>query len=59
MRRERTHSLQYFNVAFTCEKGNGTSQNMRHDDVEQKNRGEGKHSSSEKNPKATDYNGHR
>lgn len=43
MRRERTHSLQYFIVAFACGKGNGTAPNIRHDDVEQKNNGgEGK-----------------
>lgn len=43
MRRERTHSLQYFNVAFAREMGNGTSLSMRYDDVEQRdNEGEGK-----------------
>ena len=32
----RTHTLQYFNVAFTCEKGNGRAQKIRHEDAERR-----------------------
>lgn len=60
MRREKTHSLQYFSDALAYEKGNGTAQNMRPDDVGKRTMEEReKHSSSEKNPKARDYKGHR
>lgn len=61
MRRGRKNNLQYFNVAFACEKGNGIAQNMRHMKMQSKRTMEQrkKHNSSEKKPKGTDYNGHR
>lgn len=47
--RSEKHTQSHFNVAFACEKGNGTSQNTEHDDVEHKNNGgEGKANQQEK-----------